>query len=234
MVGQWLGLNGQLKPLTSDLIDSVRSDPRFASCRRILLDLDETVFPLGDAIRKAGIDMPPTQDIDSYGSVGEAISSNGQHPPDFFKRIHSDHQFMNDVGVYDGAPEVLRQLSDMGVEIHVVTHRDPEAKQATESWLQSAKIPYDHLEVSFEDKLDYCRRNEIETVVDDHPDLIERAERAGLDAVSLGWPYAERATKQFDGERAGDWREMGYDIISTIEDRIRLRAQKLGVELPSA
>jgi phosphoglycolate phosphatase-like HAD superfamily hydrolase len=244
----------------SPLLEAVRDDPRFTEQRQVMIDLDSTLFPLDRAMRELGVDIL-TQEVDSWGAdgdpVGDAIlreagRTNLLHGKeltpeeqeekiallvDFFQRLHSDEELMKRAGVFEFAPQIISDLRERGVKVHIVTHRSPSTAAATIAWLDAMEIEYDQFVCDLPDvadKIKYCQESGIPVILDDKPKTIIDAEAVGIEAVSLSWPYSQKALQEADGEEAACWAEMGHDTVRHLEEKIKERANNLGVDLPEA
>lgn len=104
--------------------------------------------------------------------------------------------------VMDGAAAALRQLSDDGAHIRIVTHRlvtsgqHRRAVSDTVSWLDASGVPY--RDVCFVgDK----SRVDADVYVDDGPHNVESLRAAGHNVVVFDAPY----NRHLPGPRVADW-----------------------------
>ena len=96
---------------------------------------------------------------------------------------------------YPGAVDVVRRWHEAGHWIHVTSHRDTAAHEATAQWLDRIGLPYDDLHCSF-DKITRCVELEIDVLVDDSPVNLAAAREAGIVAATMP---ASRARSMFTG-----------------------------------
>jgi hypothetical protein len=119
------------------------------------------------------------------------------------------------IGLYPGALEELALLDRGGVEIHILTARDLSVGEATRDFLLHHGVPHAHLSVHPEiDKISYCRRERIETIVDDAPHLLEQASGAGLRAFGLLHLYNSHLAGLPNISLAPDWLQLGRMLRS--------------------
>jgi uncharacterized HAD superfamily protein len=98
---------------------------------------------------------------------------------------------------FDGAPETIRRWHDQGIEIHIVSDRDPSSANVTGEWLQHNGIPYDHLICQYSiDKVEYAVEHGIGLIIDDRPDTIEDAVAASIPAATLIYPYNQHVVER--------------------------------------
>lgn len=241
----------------SKIIEAVADDPRFSDILQVTVDLDSTLFPLDRAMREMGVDLPTTEtDVwsEDENPVGDAILKSVGRPeladgndltPEqekekvqilikFFEELHGDEELMKRAGVFEYGPQMIEEMRRQGITVHVVTHRSPDALDETEAWLEAMGIEYDDIVCDHAhevDKIKYCTDNGVPIILDDKPKTIIDAEAAGVEAISLAWPYSVKALEEAGGDQAKCWREMTSHTISHIERLILERAKDLGVDI---
>lgn len=106
-------------------------------------------------------------------------------------------------------------------EIYIITSRNEyglpleykdNMQDFTKTWLYENDIYYDKLIFSPEDKVDICKKNNIDIMIEDRPINIERLSKAGVLVICYDNPY----NKNCDGEnivRGYSW----YDILNKIK-----------------
>jgi len=87
---------------------------------------------------------------------------------------HSFHPYINTTPARMGAKEVMQALKEKH-EIYIITARDndEQTRQETITWLEKNEIPYDHIAFPGENKLPYCKENQIELIIEDSPANIQ-------------------------------------------------------------
>ena len=105
---------------------------------------------------------------------------------------------------YPHAVETVRAWKEAGHFIHITSHRDTAAHDATECWLQAIGLPYDELYCSY-DKVSHCRAIGIELLIDDSPVNLEAAIDAGLRVATLNHPWNRDICEEEDVVCAADW-----------------------------
>jgi phosphoglycolate phosphatase-like HAD superfamily hydrolase len=254
------GLNTDYKKMfktRSRIIAQIADDPRFADVLQVAVDLDSTLFPIDRAMRELGVDVPDTEK-DAWGDdgdpVGDAIVQLKGRPElmhgkeltseqegekiqlliEYFEQLHGDPDLMKRAGVFEYGPQMLEEMRRQGITVHIVTHRSPESLDETEAWLDSMGVEYDDIICNHShevDKIQYCTDRGIPVILDDKPKTIIDAEAAGVEAVSLAWPYSAKALEEAGGDQAQCWREMAAHTISHIERLVLERAKELGIHL---
>ena len=215
-----------MNPVT--LVDSPRREQLLAAARcrhtapmrQIMLDLDSTVFPLIETIgHHVGRPGFSPHDCETWDSLVEHLGG----VPQLIQVLDEVlvYEKMMSGGVYEGAVEAVHALRDHGVRVHVVTDRPAHVFDDTRRYLLDHDLPFDELVVVPKvDKLAYCTEQQIGVVVDDHPELIRRAHRAGLDVCALRYPYNTPSLDACGLTGARDWREMGGQVFDAVERRV--------------
>lgn len=75
--------------------------------------------------------------------------------------------------VREFAPQIIRKLKKQGDEIHIITARRENERKWTTKWLKENRISYDKL-IMTEEKLEYCIENNIDLMIEDNPNNIEK------------------------------------------------------------
>lgn len=241
----------------SPLLQAVAQDPRFEDQLQVMIDLDSTLFPIDRALRELGLDIYDSE-RESWGedgdSLGDAIMMRYNRPDllhgkelseeqqqdkadiciRFFEELHGDEELMRRAGVFRYAPQLIKEMREQGIRVHILTHRSPEVAEATKAWLGAMGIEYDDFVCDHShnaDKIEYCQERGIPVLLDDKPKTIRDAEAAGIEAISLAWPYSKKALEEAGGDEALCWREMAHHALGHIERLVRERAEGLGVDL---
>lgn len=105
---------------------------------------------------------------------------------------------------YPGAVEAINAWAEAGHFIHVTSHRDVSAHDATERWLRAIGLRFDELYCS-DDKLARCREIGIDVLIDDCPDHLVAAVDAGMIAATIEHPWNEEVRETEDIVSAPDW-----------------------------
>lgn len=108
------------------------------------------------------------------------------------------------------APEIIRKLKKQGNEIHIITARREDERKWTTKWLKENRISFDKL-VMTEEKLEYCMQNNIDLMIEDNPNNIER-----ISTVIPVICYDNTWNKQCKGKkikRCYGWYEIYKEII---------------------
>ena len=125
------------------------------------------------------------------------------------------------------ASEVISKLKQDGYEINIITARGSflshssdvmskeENEQIVKDWLQKNKIYYDSLIFSTEDKLDICIKNNINIMIEDKVDNINKISTK-IPVICFNAGYNEEC-KGENIYRAYTW----YDIYNTIKNKIK-------------
>jgi uncharacterized HAD superfamily protein len=173
---------------------------------RIAIDIDSTLHHYWDfladiAQRRFGVELPYeeqyTWDITRLKPRQLAVC---------IAETHSDAVILAG-RPYPGAVEVVRRWHEAGHFIHVTSHRDTAAREATERWLRQIGLAFDELYCS-SDKVARCHAIGIDVLIDDSPVTISRALEHGILAATIGHPWNRDVCEEEDVVRAADWPDL--------------------------
>ena len=105
---------------------------------------------------------------------------------------------------YPDAVETVKAWKDQGHFVHITSHRDGAAHDATAAWLNRIGLPRDDLHCSF-DKVSRCVELDIDVLIDDSPINIARALEAGITAATIRHPWNRDVCEEEDVVCADDW-----------------------------
>jgi hypothetical protein len=118
--------------------------------------------------------------------------------PDFWAGYCSESDFMASINFihynqdreqyrpYPEAKNFLYTLRQEGFYTILASHRVPDARPSTESWLKSHDLPYDELHLSFDKTVLF---NRADVVVDDIPVMLKKAAECGALGTGLLFPW---------------------------------------------
>ncbi len=95
-----------------------------------------------------------------------------------------------------GPIALLRTFAAFGDDIHIVSHRDPAARDLTAAWLDRHHIPYSALNLGVH-KVTYVMHlraagHDIRLAIDDDPDIAAAYESVDLPVVCVNPRYSHR------------------------------------------
>ncbi|MGI9100558.1 MAG: 5' nucleotidase, NT5C type [Solirubrobacteraceae bacterium] len=171
---------------------------------RIAIDIDSTLHHywnvLSDAAqRRFGIDLPYEEQLD-WGITR-------LRPDQLRLCIEETHREAAILAgdPYPNAVEIIRRWRESGHFIHITSHRDPAARDATARWLDQIGLPYDDLHCSA-DKVGRCVELGIELLIDDSPVNISGAIEHGITVATIAHPWNRDVCEEEDVICAADWR----------------------------
>jgi uncharacterized HAD superfamily protein len=173
---------------------------------RIAIDIDSTLHHywnlLSDAARRRfGIDLPYEEQLD-WGIT--RLRPDQLHL--CIQETHCDEVILAGVP-YPHAVETVSRWRDAGHFIHITSHRDSHACDATARWLSQIGLPYDDLHCSY-DKVGRCIELGIELLVDDSPQNLLRAIEHGIAVATISHPWNRDLREEEDVTCGADWREL--------------------------
>jgi phosphoglycolate phosphatase-like HAD superfamily hydrolase len=176
-------------------------------------DVDSTVWDTATWVREAELevagDVPELEAVSTWTHVLDAYGEEAT--TEIFDRVLSPER-IHEREPYPGAPEVLLHLQrERGVTIHFVTRaHDPETMRPhLEPWLREHFGPEVGLTVTTGNKLGVLRDIGAFGLIDDRPEILERAADAGLWAAARIQPWnRELVAARSDVHGFSDWREV--------------------------
>jgi hypothetical protein len=111
---------------------------------------------------------------------------------------------------------------EQGHFIHITSHRDPTAYDATARWLDEIGLVYDDLHCS-DDKVGRCVELEIDLLIDDSPLNLARALEHGMLVATISHPWNRELCELEDIVCAEDWRGLAARLDPVLARRPRVR-----------
>jgi uncharacterized HAD superfamily protein len=184
---------------------------------RIAIDIDSTLHHYWDVLsdaaqRRFGIDLPYEEQFD-WGIT----RLKPKQLEVCIAETHTEQAILAGEP-YPGAVETVRRWHDAGHFIHITSHRQTHAHDATEAWLRKIGLPFDELYCSF-DKVTRCREIQIDVLIDDSPTNIARALDAGIVAATLRHPWNLDVCEEEDVVAAEDWAELERGLAPVLAAR---------------
>ena len=176
-------------------------------------DVDSTVWDTATWVREAVLEV--TGDVPDLGAVStwtHVLDAYGEEATtQIFDRVLSPER-IREREPYPGAPEVLLHLQrERGMKIHFVTRaHDPETvRPHLGRWLREHFGPEVRLTVTASDKLDILQELGAAVLIDDRPEILERAAEAGLWTAARIQPWNRGlVAARSDVHGFSDWREV--------------------------
>ena len=176
-------------------------------------DVDSTVWDTATWVREAVLEV--TGDVPDLGAVStwtHVLDAYGEEATtQIFDRVLSPER-IREREPYPGAPEVLLHLQrERGVKIHFVTRaHDPETvRPHLGPWLMEHFGPEVRLTITARDKLDILQELGAAGLIDDRPEILERAAGAGLWTAARIQPWNRGlVAARSDVHGFSDWREV--------------------------
>jgi uncharacterized HAD superfamily protein len=185
---------------------------------RIAIDIDSTLHHYWDllsdaALRRFGIDLPYEEQLD-WGITRLRADQLRL----CIEETHCDAAILAGEP-YPYAVETIRRWRESGHFIHITSHRDPSACDATARWLEQIGLPYDDLHCSA-DKVGRCVELGIDLLIDDSPVNISRAIAHGIAVATIAHPWNRDVCEEENIVCAADWRSLAARL-----DRVLRRAR---------
>jgi len=153
-----------------------------------IVDIDNTLWQFCDAfyIELAKINRNfPMPDAWTHWDIWEGYCSEKE----FYGAVNAVHakQDSDNYLPYPEAKGFLTSLKRYGYRITIASHRSPDYREPTERWLNRHGLVYDELHLSFHKTKLFDGSTDV--VVDDSPQVLERAVESGARAVGLLFPW---------------------------------------------
>jgi uncharacterized HAD superfamily protein len=188
---------------------------------RIAIDIDSTLHHYWDrlsdaALRRFGIDLPYEEQLD-WGIT--------RLRPDQLRLCVEETHGAEAILAgepYPDAAAIITRWRDDGHYIHITSHRDGAALQATADWLAQIGVPYDDLHCS-DDKVARCVELGIELLIDDSPLNLAKAMDHGILVATISHPWNRDVCEEEDVICADDWRGLAAKLDPLLRRRARVR-----------
>jgi len=225
--GASVSSDGKMLFRNQTLLDKA-GDPAFKEDYQIMVDMDSILFPILAAMAsRPGGTRVKAEDIPTWTSLAGLVDGGVPRMLEIFDEV-MEWDVMREFPPMPGAAESLATLRAHGCGLHVKTDRKEQFAASAERYLTHFGLPYDtFLCAPGIDKLAICQAEGIGTIVDDHPDLLDRAARAGLDALSLHYPYNVEVAQLHELKTAHSWPDLAMHAAGAVEKRIKQRLRSL-------
>src|SRR5215216_6618877 len=185
------------------------------------LDVDSTIWNTGARVSEVVLEITgDTLDLEAVTTWTHLLDANGeQTTAEIFARVLSP-EHVHEREPYPGSAETLRYVQEeRGVRVHFITrNHDPGAMTPhLESWLKEHFGLGVGLTVTTEDKLGVLQELDAFGLIDDRPEILERAADAGLWTAAKIQPWnRELVATRSDVHGFSDWREVPGLLLSWI------------------
>ena len=179
----------------------------------LALDVDSTVWNTGARVREVVLDLTgDTLDLELVSTWTHILDTYGEETAtEIFDRVLAPGRVCERTP-YPGSTQVLRYVQEeRDVKVHFITrNHDPEAMTPyLEPWLKEYFGGGVGLTVTAGDKLGTLRDLGAFGLIDDRPEILERAADAGLWTVARIQPWnRELVARRKDVRGFADWREV--------------------------
>ena len=156
--------------------------------RKAIVDIDNTLWHFCDALyeelRKINGNFPAPAHWTHWDMWEKHCSLD-----EFLGAVNAVHlnQHSDKYRPYPEAKEFLLALKGNGYHIIIASHRSPDYRRQTALWLENHDLVYDELDLSFRKTRLFDSSTNV--VVDDAPDVLEKAVENGVMATGLLFPW---------------------------------------------
>jgi hypothetical protein len=170
---------------------------------RIAIDIDSTLHHYWDLLsdaarRRFGVDLP--YELQSTWGITRLRE---EQLAVCIAETHCDEAILAGEP-YPHAVETVNAWHDAGHFIHITSHRDPAAHDATARWLERIGLRHDDLHCS-SDKVARCAELGIDVLIDDCPGNIQGALEEGMVAATIAHPWNRDVCEEEAVLSAPDW-----------------------------
>jgi hypothetical protein len=181
----------------------------------LVSDVDSTVWNTGARVREVVLQTTGDRlDLEEVSTWTDLLEAYGEATTaEIFDRVLSPER-VGEREPYPASAEVLRRLQDeRGIVVHFISrNHDPGAMAPRlEPWLREHFGRGVGLTVTTTDKLDVLRELGAFGLIDDRPEILERAADAGLWTAARIQPWnRELVAARSDIHGFSDWREVPH------------------------
>ena len=181
----------------------------------LVSDVDSTVWNTGARVREVVLQTTGDRlDLEEVSTWTDLLEAYGEATTaEIFDRVLSPER-VGEREPYPASAEVLRRLQDeRGIVVHFISrNHDPGAMAPRlEPWLREHFGRGVGLTVTTTDKLDVLRELGAFGLIDDRPEILERAADAGLWTAARIQPWnRELVVARSDIHGFSDWREVPH------------------------
>ena len=173
--------------------------------KNAIIDIDNTLWQFCDAffeeLRKIN-EKFPSPDNWTHWDLWEGYCTKEE----FYKAVNAIH-FKQDSEKFQPYPEArgfLSALKQNGYHITIASHRSPEFMTQTERWLKKHGLVHDDIHLSYHKTSLF--NNCTDVVVDDAPQVLEKAVESGALATGLLFPWNHA------------YRDNGFKLCSNLDE----------------
>jgi hypothetical protein len=176
--------------------------------KTVIVDIDNTLWQFCDAfyveLAKLNKDFP-TPDFWTNWDIWQGYCSKD----DFYRAVNIVHsnQDSDQYVPYPEAKSFLASLKANDYHITIASHRSPDHIEPTERWLDKHGLVYDELHLSFHKTSLFNMFTNV--VVDDAPQVLEKAVESGARATGLLFPWNRACT------------DNGFRLYSSLNEILR-------------
>ena len=177
------------------------------------IDVDSTIWNTGARVREVVLETTgEALDLEAVSTWTQILDAYGEEATtEIFERVLSPER-VHEREPYPGSEEVLLHLQEeRGLRIHFLSrNHDPGAMTPhLEPWLKGHFGPGVGLTVTSADKLDVLRHLGAFGLIDDRPEILERAADEGLWVAARIQPWnRELIARRADVHGFSDWRKV--------------------------
>ena len=183
---------------------------------KIGIDIDDTITESGKVIKEFcyKYDKDYSDNNLLINSINDIM--RGFLKDDIVKQFFNDHcvEICNTIELKDNVKEVIDKLRNEGNKIYLITARSDkfygDARYHTSKYLENKNINYDVLSTGQTFKVEYCKQEGIDLMIDDAIDTVENMKENGIN--SLLFTSEINKDKETSVKRVNNWLEV-YDII---------------------
>ena len=186
---------------------------------RIGIDIDDTTTNSTKTVREYIEKYGNNYCDDNYMTKNIDIILRGFFENDGVKKFFRDNavRMATEIEVKKDAPNIINRLHEEGHEIYFITARSDNsygnAKDFCEKYLKKHNIYFDKVITSQLYKVNACKENHIDLMIDDGVDTCDSINNEGLKALLFNSEL--NIDKEATSPRVNDWNEV-YDFIKNM------------------
>jgi hypothetical protein len=156
--------------------------------RFVAVDVDNILWDFGERLLEDVRKRHPDKEIPDEWTCWDEPDKYYESEQHLFDTFDKIHYAQPDYAPFDGAFQLLTAIREFGLQVYIITARNPMTEYALIQWLNRNRLPFDDIYCTH-DKAELYRDSNCVLVIDDSPANQQAALEAGRLTWSIKYPY---------------------------------------------